>query len=77
VVFEEGAHSVWLYKLIKPQVASVTVCDPRHNKLIEDDAKSDDDDTETLAQLLRIGAVKAVYKGDDDQQQLKEQGLSL
>ena len=77
LVFEEGTHSAWLHKLIKPLVASVTVCDPRHNKLIEDGNKSDDDDAETLAQLLRIGAVKAVYKGDDDQQQLKEQGLSL
>src|SRR5262252_7320689 len=72
VVFEEGAHSAWLHKLIKPLVASVTVCDPRHNKLIEDGNKSDDDDAESLAQLLRIGAVKAVYKGDDEQQQLKE-----
>src|SRR5262245_21481672 len=72
VVFEEGAHSAWLYKLIKPLVDSVTVCDPRHNKLIEDGNKSDDDDAETLARLLRIGAVKAVYKGDDEQRQLKE-----
>jgi hypothetical protein len=29
VVFEEGTHSAWLHKLIKPLVASVTVCDPR------------------------------------------------
>src|SRR5262249_15797096 len=71
VVFEEGTHSAWLHKLIKPLVASVTVCDPRHNKLIEDGNKSDDDDAETLAELLRIGAVKAVYQGDNDQQKLK------
>jgi transposase len=72
VVFEEGTHSAWLYKMLKPLVASVTVCDPRHNKLIEDGNKSDDEDAETLAQLLRMGALKAVYKGDDQQQQLKE-----
>jgi len=72
VVFEEGTHSAWLYKLLKPLVASVTVCDPRHNKLIEDGNKSDDEDAETLAQLLRLGAVKAIYKGDDQHQQLKE-----
>src|SRR5215468_4773014 len=72
VVFEEGTHSAWLYKLLKPLVASVTVGDPRHNKLIEDGNKSDDEDAETLAQLLRLGAVKAIYKGDDQQQQLKE-----
>lgn len=72
VVFEEGTHSAWLYKLLKPLVASVTVCDPRHNKLIDDGNKSDDEDAGTLARLLRMGAVKAVYKGDDQQQQLKE-----
>ena len=72
LVFEEGTHSAWLYQLLKPLVASVTVCDPRHNKLIEDGNKSDDEDAETLAQLLRMGAVKAVYKGDRQQQQLKE-----
>src|SRR5262249_27865030 len=72
VVFEEGTHSAWLHQLIKPLVASVTVCDPRHNKLIEEGNKSDDDDAETLAQLLRIGAVKAVYQGDDEQPPLKE-----
>jgi transposase len=72
VVFEEGTHSAWLYKMLKPLVASVTVCDPRHNKLIGDGNKSDDEDAETLAQLLRMSAVKAVYKGDQQQQQLKE-----
>ena len=72
LVFEEGTHSAWLYQLLKPLVAAVTVCDPRHNKLIEDGNKSDDEDALTLAQLLRLGAVKAVYKGEQQQQQLKE-----
>src|SRR4030095_16510981 len=71
ISLEEGTHSAWLHKLIKPLVASVMVCDPRYNKLIEDGNKSDDDDAETLAQLLRIGAVKDVYKGNDQQQELK------
>jgi hypothetical protein len=34
VVFEEGGWSAWLYKLLKPLVSSVTVCETRHNKLI-------------------------------------------
>jgi transposase len=63
VVFEEGTQSAWLHKLIKPLVASVTVCDSRHNKLIVAGNKTDDDDAETLAHLLRIGVVKAIYKG--------------
>ena len=50
----------------------MTVCDPRHNKLIEDGNKSDDEDAKPPARLLRLGVVKAVYKGDDQQQQLKE-----
>src|SRR5262249_61875166 len=45
-VFEEGTHSAWLSKLLKPLVASVTVCDPRHNKRIGDGSKSDDEDAE-------------------------------
>ncbi len=72
VVLEEGTHSAWLYQLLKPLVASVTVCDPRHNKLIGDQNKSDDEDAEKLARLLRMGEVKAIYKGDDQQRQLKE-----
>src|SRR5262245_23557189 len=69
VVFEEGTQSAWLYQLLKPLVASVTVCDPRHNKL---NNKSDDHDTETLARRLRMGDLKAVYKANQEQQKLKE-----
>jgi transposase len=72
VVFEEGTQSAWLYQLLKPLVAEVTVCDPRHNKLIGDGNKSDDDDAETLARLLWMGSLKAVYKGNQEQQKLKE-----
>lgn len=72
VVLEEGGWSVWLYKLLKPLVNSVTVCETRHNKLIGAGNKSDDEDAETLTRLLRLGELKAVYKGDDRQQQLRE-----
>lgn len=72
VVFEEGGWSAWLYKLIKPLVTSVTVCEPRHNKLIGAGNKTDDTDAETLACLRRLGAVKNVYKGDDQLRELRE-----
>lgn len=72
VVLEEGTHSAWLYKLLKPFVASVVVCDPRYNKLIGQGNKSDDEDAEKLARLLRMKEIKVVYKGDQQQQQLKE-----
>lgn len=72
VVLEEGGWSAWLYKLLKPLVSSVTVCETRHNKLIGAGNKSDEEDAEILARLLRLGELKAVYKGDDRQQQLRE-----
>ncbi|MBO0723445.1 MAG: transposase, partial [Blastocatellia bacterium] len=72
VVLEEGGWSAWLYKLLKPMVSSVTVCEPRHNKLIGAGNKTDEEDAEILARLLRLRELKAVYKGDDRQQQLRE-----
>src|SRR5262245_25838253 len=44
VVLEEGGWSVWLYQLLKPLVSSVTVCEPRHNKLIGAGNKTDETD---------------------------------
>ena len=51
VTFEEGVHATWLYEIIKPLVAEVIVCDPRHNKLIQSGNKSDQNDAEKLAEL--------------------------
>src|SRR5215204_3355720 len=42
VVFEEGTHSTWLDDLIKPLVAEVTVCEPRHHRLITSGASGRD-----------------------------------
>ena len=72
VVFEEGTHSTWLYDLIKPLVAEVTVCDPRHNRLITSGSKGDQVDAHKLAHLLRLGAVRGVYKGAAGLRALKE-----
>src|SRR5215210_7047855 len=69
VVLEEGCWSAWLYQLLKPLVSFVTVCETRHNKLIGAGNKSDEQDAEVLARLLRLGELKAVYKGDGQQQQ--------
>jgi len=72
VALEEGTQSAWLYALLRPLVKEVVVCNPRHNKLIETGNKSDQIDAEKLAQLLRMGALKAVYKGNQEQRQLKD-----
>ncbi len=72
VILEEGSWSAWLHGLLKPLVTSVTVCETRHNKLIGAGNKSDDQDAETLARLLRLGEIKSVDKGDAQQARLRE-----
>ena len=72
VVFEEGTHSAWIYHLVKPMVSEAVVSNPRHNKLIEVGNKSDFQDAEKLAYLLRLGGIKSVYKGDQGQLEIKE-----
>ncbi|MGH9845822.1 MAG: IS110 family transposase [Blastocatellia bacterium] len=72
VALEEGTQSAWLYALLRPLVKDVVVCNPRHNKLIETGNKSDQIDAEKLAQLLRLGSLKVVYKGNQEQRQLKD-----
>jgi transposase len=72
VTFEEGTQAAWLYELIKPFVAELIVCDARHNKLITAGNKGDKVDCHKLAELLRLGSLKAVYHGDAGTRKLKE-----
>jgi len=72
VTFEEGTHSNWLYDLLKPYAAEVVVCDPRKNKLVQSGNKTDEIDARKLAELLRLGALKAVYHGEQAIKPLKE-----
>ncbi len=72
LTFEEGTQAAWLYDLIRPLVAEVVVCNPRHNKLLEVGNKADRLDARKLAQLLRAGMLKAVYHGESGTRALKE-----
>lgn len=72
VTFEEGTHARWLYDTIKPVVAEVMVCNPRHNKLISSGNKSDKIDVHKLTDLLRMGGLKGIYHGDEATRGLKE-----
>ena len=72
VTFEEGTQAAWLYDLIRPHVAEIIVCNPRHNKLLATGNKSDRIDAKNLAQLLRAGLLKAVYHGESGTRALKE-----
>ena len=69
---EEGTQANWLHDLVRPLVTAVVVCDPRQNKLLQRGNKSDRIDAQKLAELLRNGALKAVYHGDNGMRMLKE-----
>jgi transposase len=72
VTFEEGTQATWLHDVVRSLVTEVVVCDPRHNKLIGSGNKSDQIDAQKLAELLRLGSLKAVYHGDHGVRSLKE-----
>jgi transposase len=72
VAFEEGTQAQWLYDLLRPLVTKVIVCDPRKNKLVNDGSKSDRIDATKLAELLRLGYLKAVHHDDYGMRVLKE-----
>ena len=72
VTFEEGTQAQWLYDVVRPLVTEVVVCDPRHNKLLQSGNKSDRVDAQKLAELSRLGSLKAVYHGDHRVRTLKE-----
>lgn len=74
VTFEEGTQAAWLYDLILPCVASVTVCDPR--KIARQGNKADRVDARLLAELLRTGGLKPVYHGEKSTRAVKELALS-
>src|SRR5450432_4098297 len=72
VTFEEGTWAAWLYDLLKPQVTELVVCNPRKNALLKEGSKSDRIDARKLAELLRQGALSAVYHGENGLRMLKE-----
>src|SRR5215204_2160891 len=72
VTFEEGTHAAWLYDTLQRAKATVIVCDPRKNRLLQDGNKSDRVDARKLAQLLRAGLLSPDYHGEHGTRDLKE-----
>ena len=64
VVIEESTMADWGYRLLKPFANEVVVCDPRRNKLVSDGDKDDSVDPGKLAELYRLGALRAVHHPD-------------
>jgi transposase len=72
VTFEETTQADWLYEVVRAYVAEVVVCDPRRNKLLSEGSKADKIDARRLAELLRVGMVRAVYHGNQGTRNLKQ-----
>ncbi len=71
VTFEEGTLAAWLFDVIESLVDRVIVCNPKHNKRRMGRHRNDRIDATTLAELLRLNAVKAVYHGEHGTRTLK------
>lgn len=62
IVIEEGPLADWLWRSLTAQGETVTVCDPRRNRLIAAESDKDDPiDAAKLADLLRGGYLKEVH----------------
>src|SRR2546422_83372 len=70
VTFEEGTQAQWLYDVLAPLVDRVVVCDRRGAS--RQGNKGDQVDADQLGELLRRGALRAVYHGSADRATLKE-----
>jgi hypothetical protein len=70
VAFEEGTQAQWLHDLLEPVVDRVVVCDRRGKQ--RQGTKGDPVDADELSELLRHGALRAVYHGSQDRATLKE-----
>ena len=66
MVFEEGPLASWLYRNLKEDADTVTVCDPRKNALIAKGGDKDDPiDANKLADLFIGGYTKAVHHTEE------------
>jgi transposase len=78
LAIEEGPMAGWLYRNLSKKVDTLTICDPRRNKLIDSDGDKDDKiDAAKLACLLRGGYLRAVYHSDDDHRTELKHWVSL
>jgi len=72
IAFEEGTQANWLYELLKPYASEIVVCNAQCLVKPQSGNKNDLIDAYRLADALRQGAIKSVYKGDASFRTLKE-----
>lgn len=65
LTLEQGNQAFWAGQQLAPYVDRLTICDPRHNKLITHSAdKNDSLDTRRLCELLRLGSLQEIWRPD-------------
>jgi transposase len=63
LTIEQGNQSFWAAQMLAPYVDHLIICDPHYNRLIVDsEDKSDPIDTKSLCKLLRLGALKEIWR---------------
>ena len=70
VTFEEGTQAQWLHDALEPVADRVIVCDRRGKS--RQGSKGDQVDADQLSELLRRGALRAVYHGSPHRAMLRE-----
>ena len=71
IACEAGPLAGWLSSLLASRLRKVVVCDPRQNRLLLNGTKTDRVDADNLAELARLGALRHVFVGDQQNRQLR------
>lgn len=72
LVCESSAMAPWVVRTLSTRMREVIVGDARKAHLLTSGAKHDRIDADKLSELLRLGAVSAVYVGDDATRELRQ-----
>lgn len=72
VVFEEGTQAAWLWSEFRSICEDVLVCDPRQNRHLSGEFKSDRRDARNLGFRARTGLLRRVWHGGRELQSLRE-----
>jgi transposase len=72
VVFEEGTQASWLWSELSCVCDDVLVCDPRQNRHLSGQFKSDKNDARNLAKRAQANLLKRVWHGGHELQALRE-----
>lgn len=72
VVFEEGTQAAWLWSELHGVCDDIFVCDPRQNRELSGQFKSDENDARNLALRAQGNLLKRVWHGGQELQSLRE-----